>query len=186
VSGGAGRPIAIFGAGGVGLSAVMGARLIGANPIIVIDVDEAKLDLAVTFGATHTVDASDGDAVQQVLVIEPDGVDWAIEAIGRSETLAQSFACLAAGGTTVAVGLARGGATVEIPINELVQRQKHVVGCLYGSANPLTDLPRIFELYLAGRLPLDELLGERLPLESVNDAYDALARGSVGRTVLVP
>ena len=87
----------------------------------------------------------------------PDGVPWAIEAVGRAETLQQAVACLRPGGTVVAVGLGRVGATVELPINELVQRQKRVVGSLYGSANPLVDLPRLFRLYLAGRLPLDEL-----------------------------
>jgi Zn-dependent alcohol dehydrogenase len=183
---GAGRPLLVLGAGGVGLSAVMGARLIGANPIIVVDVDEAKLDLARRFGATHTVNATTGDVVEQVHAIVPDGVAWAIEAIGRAQTLEQAFACLEPLGTVVAVGLARVGATVAVPINELVQRQKRLVGCLYGSANPITDLPRIFGLYQAGLLPLDELIGARLPLESVNEAYADLAGGSVGRAILVP
>jgi Zn-dependent alcohol dehydrogenase len=86
----------------------------------------------------------------------------------------------------VAVGLGRAGATFAVPINELVQRQKRVVGSLYGSANPLLDLPRLWRLYLAGRLPLDALLGERHPLEAVNDAYAALTAGAVGRAILVP
>ena len=116
----------------------------------------------------------------------PDGVDWAIEAVGRAETLQQAVACLRPGGTAVAIGIARVGATFEIPINELVQRQKRVVGSLYGSANPLVDLPRLFRLYLAGRLPLDALVGAEYPLEAVNDAYAALLGGAVGRGVLVP
>jgi Zn-dependent alcohol dehydrogenase len=182
----AGRSLLVLGAGGVGLSAVMGARLAGADPIVVTDLDDAKLELAQRLGATHAVNAGREDVVEAVQAAVPDGVDWAIEAVGGAATLQQSIACLRPGGTTVAVGIARAGATFEIPINELVQRQKSVVGSLYGSANPLVDLPRLFRLYLAGRLPLDALVGADYPLESVNEAYAALAGGAVGRAVLVP
>jgi Zn-dependent alcohol dehydrogenase len=182
----AGRPMAIFGAGGVGLSAVMGARLVGANPIIVVDVDDDKLALAKEFGATHVVNASNGDAVDAILAIAPDGARWAIEAIGRPSTLEQAFAAVEAGGTVVAVGLGGVDTTFAVPINQLVQRQKRIVGSLYGSANPRLDLPRIFELYLAGRLPLDRLLGERNTLEEVNDAYERLLAGAIGRAVIIP
>jgi Zn-dependent alcohol dehydrogenase len=181
----AGRSILVFGAGGVGLSSVMGARLVGANPIIVVDVDDSKLALAREMGATHTINAAKDDTVSRVLELAPDGVDWAVEAIGRPATLQQAFASLKSGGTVVAVGLGPVDATFAVPVNELVQRQKHLVGSLYGSANPRIDLPRIFELYLAGRLPLDRLLGERTTLEKVNEAYENLASGSVGRSVVV-
>jgi len=181
----AGESILILGAGGVGLSSVMGARLAGANPVIVVDVDPEKLELAKRLGATHTIDARAGDTVEQVLAIAPGGVAWAIEAIGRSATLQQAFDCLEPAGTLVAVGLGRVGDTFAIPVNTLVQRQKRIIGSLYGSANPLVDLPKIFGLYLAGRLPLDELIGTTYPLERVNEAYDALAHGSVGRAVVV-
>ena len=101
--------------------------------------------------------------------------------MGSAQTLQQCIACLRPGGTAIAVGLGRVGATFEVPINEIVQRQKRVVGSLYGSANPLVDLPRLFRLYLAGRLPLDELLGADYALEQVNEAYAALTQGAVGR-----
>jgi Zn-dependent alcohol dehydrogenase len=182
----AGRPLAIFGAGGVGLSAVMGAKLVGANPIIVVDVDDEKLELARELGATHLVNAATGDATEQILGLVPDGVRWAIEAVGRASTLGQAFASVEAGGTVVAVGLGAVDATFEVPINQLVQRQKSIIGSLYGSANPRLDLPRIFELYLAGRLPLEKLLGERTTLEGVNKAYEKLIAGAVGRTVIIP
>jgi Zn-dependent alcohol dehydrogenase len=182
----AGESILVLGAGGVGLSSVMGARLAGANPIIVVDVDPEKLELAKRLGATHTIDASAGDTVEQLLAFAPNGVKWAIEAIGRSATLQQAFDCLEPAGTLVAVGLGRVGETFAIPVNNLVQRQKRVIGSLYGSANPLIDLPKIFRLYLAGRLPLDELIGATYPLEQVNEAYDALAHGAVGRAVVIP
>jgi Zn-dependent alcohol dehydrogenase len=174
----AGRSLLIVGAGGVGLSAVMGARLAGADPVVVADIDDAKLEKAKALGATQVVNTREESL--------PEEIDWAIEAVGRADTLQQCIAALRPGGTVVAVGLGRVGATFEIPINELVQRQKRVVGSLYGSANPLVDLPRLFRLYLAGRLPLDELLGEEYPLEQVNEAYAALTAGAVGRAVLVP
>jgi Zn-dependent alcohol dehydrogenase len=178
----AGRSLLIIGAGGVGLCAVMGARLAGADPIIVADLDPAKLALAEQLGATHTV-LADRDDLQEAV---GDGVDWAIECVGGGATLRQAVAALRPGGTAVAVGIARVGATVELPINELVQQQKKVVGSLYGSANPPLDLPRLWRLYEAGRLPLDALLGERYPLDAVNGAYAALRSGAVGRAVLIP
>jgi Zn-dependent alcohol dehydrogenase len=182
----AGLALLVMGAGGVGLSAVMGARLVGADPVVVVDVDASKLELARSLGATRVVHAGEEDAVEAVLAAAPDGVDFAIEAVGRAETLQQSIACLRPGGTVVAVGLGPAGATFAVPINELVQRQKRVVGSLYGSSNPPIDLPRLFRLYLAGRLPLDALVGEEYTLESVNEAYDALTHGAVGRAVVVP
>jgi Zn-dependent alcohol dehydrogenase len=182
----AGRPIVIFGAGGVGLCSVMGARLIGADPIVAVDVDDDKLQLARRFGATHTINAGSGDAVEQVKAIAPAGVDWAIEAIGQPATMRQAFESLAPAGTAIALGLARGGATFEVPINPLVQGQKRIVGSLYGSANPLIDLPKIFGLYLSHRLPLDDLVGERFLLDAVNGAYARLVAGGLGRSVVVP
>jgi len=182
----AGRALLVIGAGGVGLSAVMGARLAGAEPIIVADLDEAKLERARILGATTVVLAGRDDIVETVLDAVPGGVDWAIEAVGRAETLQQAVACLRPGGTAVALGIGRVGATFQVPINELVQQQKRVVGSLYGSANPPLDLPRLWRLYEAGRLPLDSLLGVEYPLASVNDAYDALNSGAVGRAVVRP
>jgi S-(hydroxymethyl)glutathione dehydrogenase/alcohol dehydrogenase len=182
----AGRALMVMGAGGVGLCAVMGARLVGAEPIIAVDVDAARLELAERLGATRVVLAGRGDVAEEVRSESPDGVDWAIEAVGSPQTLQQAIACLRPGGTAIAIGLSAAGATFQIPINEFVQRQKRVVGSLYGSANPPLDLPRLWRLYETGRLPLDALLGERYALESVNEAYEALVSGAVGRSVLVP
>jgi Zn-dependent alcohol dehydrogenase len=186
VHGATGQPLAIFGSGGVGLAAVMGAALIGANPVIAIDIDPAKLELAQRVGATHVVDAGEGDVVERVLALSDGGVPWMIDAVGRPETMRQAIDCLRPAGTLVAVGLSSVDATVAVPINELVQRQKRIVGALYGSSNPRLDLPRIFALYLAGRLPLDKLIGGRRPLAEVNEAYAELRAGGVGRTILLP
>jgi Zn-dependent alcohol dehydrogenase len=182
----AGQPLVVFGAGGVGLAAVMGAALTGAYPVIAIDLDPAKLQLAQRVGATHIVNAGTEDVVDRVLEITGTGVPWLVEAVGRPQTMRQGIDCLRPGGTLVAIGLSSVDATVAVPINDLVQRQKRVVGSLYGSSNPRVDLPRIFALYLAGRLPLDALIGDRRPLAEVNEAYADLRTGGVGRTILVP
>lgn len=181
-----GRPLGVLGAGGVGLAAVMGAHLSGAAPIIAIDLDPAKLELARRFGATHTIAAGSEDVVARVLEITGEGAPWMIDAVGAPVTMQQGVASLAPEGTLVAIGLTRADATFAVPVNELVQRQKRIVGSLYGSSNPRIDLPRIFALYLAGRLPLDELVGTRRPLEQVNEAYEELRSGVAGRGILVP
>jgi Zn-dependent alcohol dehydrogenase len=187
VHGAAGRPLVVIGAGGVGLAAVMGANLIGAFPVVAVDVDPAKLELARRLGASETIDARNEDVVERVLArTDGAGVPWAIEAVGRPETLRQGISCLAPGGSLVALGISSADATVAVPINELVQRQKRVIGSLYGSSNPRLDLPRILALYLAGRLPLDELVGTRRPLSQVNEAYAELRSGAAGRGILVP
>lgn len=186
VEGPAGRPLGVLGAGGVGLAAVMGAALSGAYPVIVIDIDPAKLDLARRVGATHVVDARAGNVVDTVLELADGGLPWLIDAVGRPETMRQAVDCLRPAGTLVAVGLSSTEAEVAVPINDLVQRQKRIIGALYGSSNPRIDLPRIFALYLTGRLPLDELIGGRRPLAEVNEAYADLRTGGVGRTILVP
>jgi Zn-dependent alcohol dehydrogenase len=182
----AGTPLAVLGAGGVGLAAVMGAALVGASPLIAVDIDPAKLKLARRFGATHTIDGSREDPVARILEITGDGVPWLIDAVGSPSTLQQGITCLRPGGTLVAIGLNRADATFAVPINELVQRQKRIVGALYGASNPRLDLRRIFTLYLAGLLPLDELIGARRPLDEVNEAYDDLRSGATGRMILVP
>jgi S-(hydroxymethyl)glutathione dehydrogenase/alcohol dehydrogenase len=182
----AGDGIVIFGAGGVGLSSVLGAVLAGANPIIVVDVVAERLAMAKRLGATHTVDAAEQDVPAVIRDIRPGGVEWAIEAIGRPATLTTAIEVLRPGGTLVAVGLGAVGATFDVPLNMLVQREKRVIGSLYGSANPLIDLPRLFQLYLSGLLPLDALAGRRYPLDRINDAFADLAEGSVGRGIVLP
>jgi Zn-dependent alcohol dehydrogenase len=183
---GAAAPLAVIGAGGVGLCAVMGAALIGAHPVIAVDVDPDKLELARSVGATHVIDARAVDPVPAIQELTGGGVPWVIDAVGAPQTMEQSVAVLRPGGTLIAVGLTRVGTTFAIPVNDLVQRQKRVIGALYGASNPRLDLPRIWALYLAGRLPLDALITDRRPLDQVNEAYDALTHGALGRTVLIP
>jgi Zn-dependent alcohol dehydrogenase len=183
---GAGQRVLVIGAGGVGLSAVIGARLVGADPIIVADVAPEKLALAAALGATHTIDTTARPLQEALDDICPDGIDWAFEAVGKAETVQAAMASLRPGGTTVAIGLGRAGATVAIPLNDLVQRDKRLIGSLYGSSNTLTQVPRLLELYATGRLPLDKLLGRSYALDEINEAYRDLVGGAVGRAVILP
>jgi Zn-dependent alcohol dehydrogenase len=182
----AGASVLVLGAGGVGLSSVIGAKLAGAHPLIVADVVPDKLALATRFGATHTIDVSTNELVPAVHDICPGGVDWALEAIGRTQTIQEALSCLRTGGSVVAIGLGKVGATFQVPLNELVQQEKRVIGSLYGSANTVVDIPKLLALYQAGRLPLEDLLGRAYPLSGVNDAYRALVEGAVGRAVILP
>jgi Zn-dependent alcohol dehydrogenase len=182
----AGDALLVLGAGGVGLSVVLGAVLAGADPVVVADVVPERLAAAKRLGATHTIDVRHEPLVDTVKELRPDGVDWAVEAIGRPDTVAQGFEALRPGGTLVAVGLGPRDATVPIPLNPLVQREKRIVGSLYGSANPLLDVPRLLALYRSGRLPIDQLIGGRYPLDDVGRAFADLVGGSVGRGVLLP
>jgi S-(hydroxymethyl)glutathione dehydrogenase/alcohol dehydrogenase len=186
IGGCAGQSVAVFGAGGVGLSVVMGAAMSGAYPIIAVDVMPERLDAARRLGATSVIDAGTGDVADAIAEIQPGGVHWAVEAIGRPDTLGQAFDAVRPGGTLVAVGLAARGQNFQVPVNALVQREKRIVGSLYGSSNPLLDVPRLLDLYRAGRLPIDALIGNRYPLESINDAFADLVGGGVGRGIVLP
>ena len=180
-----GRSVVVFGAGGVGCSAVMAAASAGASPVVAVDTSRAALDLAAALGATDTVPA-DGDLESALRALCPDGADAAVEAVGRPATMRAAFNALRPGGTLVAVGLAALGEEFSLPTNELVQQEKRVVGSLYGSASPPLELPRIFSLYKAGRLPLERLLGAAHPLSAVNEAYAELIAGAPGRALVLP
>lgn len=181
-----GRSIAIIGAGGVGLSAVIAARLVGAAQIIVSDVVPARLDKARALGATHTIDSRTEDFAVRVQEITGGGAHYVLEAIGRQPTIRAGFDALRAGGTEIVVGLAAPGDELSVPINLLVQGDRQVTGALYGSSNTPLQLPEILRLYKAGRLPLDELLDRSFPLSEANEAVEHLRTEAVGRPVLIP
>jgi Zn-dependent alcohol dehydrogenase len=169
----------------VGLSVLLGAALAGASPIIVADVGDSRLDLAKSLGASHTVNTAGRDLEPAVREVLPGGVQWAFEAVGKPETLLAGVRSLRPTGTLVAIGLSRAGQTVSLPINELVQKDIRVVGSLYGSSNTVLQIPRLLELYQAGRLPLDRLLGSEYRLEDINEAYARLPMDSVGRGLIL-
>jgi S-(hydroxymethyl)glutathione dehydrogenase / alcohol dehydrogenase len=182
-----GASVLVIGAGGVGLNVVMGAALVGANPIIVADLLDFKLDLAKSFGATHTVNAKDQDTLEAVRALTGgEGVDYSFEVIGNSRTTTTAYQAVRRGGTAVAVGIPPFGTEMTINAGELVYQEKTLKGSYYGTSHPQSDMPRLIDLYMAGRLPLDRLISRSYPLEKVNEAYAALLTGEVARSILVP
>jgi len=180
----AGSTVAVVGCGGVGLNAIQGAALAGAARVIAVDMNAGKLELARSFGATDTVDASAGNAVEQIKELNGDGVDYSFEAIGLKPTTEQAFAMLRPGGTATVVGMIPLGVSIELPGVEFMF-EKRIQGSLMGSNQFRTDIPRYAQLYQQGRLKLDELVSARIPLEQVNDAFAQMEGGSVARSVIV-
>lgn len=179
-----GSTVAVVGAGGVGLNIIQGAALAGASRIIAIDLLENKLAAAKQFGATDTVDASSGDAVQQVQGMTGGGVDFAFEAIGLSKTARQCWDMLKPGGKAVVVGMIPVGQEVSVPGSEFIFGEKSVLGSFYGSTRQTYDMPWLMELYRQKRLKIDELITRRYPLDQINEAYEALKNGEVNRSVI--
>jgi len=184
LGGAAGESVLIVGAGGVGLSAVIGAAAVGAYPIIVADIDPSKLDRARELGATHVIDSRGVQVDDEVRRIVMGGVHWAIEAIGRATTIRDAVNALRPGGTAYLVGLGAADTEISLPLNKMVQQDKAVRGSLYGSSNTRVQIPQLLALYSAGRLPLDALLGPVFRLNQINEAFDALKNGAVGRAVI--
>jgi S-(hydroxymethyl)glutathione dehydrogenase/alcohol dehydrogenase len=180
-----GRSVVVFGAGGVGLNAIQGAAIAGAQPIIAVDVLPRKLEFARQFGATHAVDASAGDPVAAVRAITGGrGVDYAFEVVGLPATMRQAWDTLAKRGMAVVVGVTPMTTEVSVPVMSLVYEERVLTGSVYGSSQPRTDIPRLIALYRAGKLKLDELLTRSYPFAEINEAYAALERGEVARSVV--
>jgi Zn-dependent alcohol dehydrogenase len=180
-----GSSVVVFGAGGVGLNVVQGAALAGAEKIIAVDLLDNKLAFARQFGATHTVNASAGNPVEQVRALTGGkGVDYAFEVIGLPATMRQAFDCLAKRGVAVVIGVAPMTTEVSVPVMSLVFEEKVLTGSLYGSSAPRIDIPKLIDLYRAGKLRIDELLTRTYPFEEINEAYAALERGEVARSVV--
>lgn len=184
MGGAAGESVLIIGAGGVGLSAVMGAAAIGAHPIVVADIDDAKLALATELGATHVINTREESLSEHLEQIVPGGVHWSIEAIGRVDTSRDAVDALRPRGTAFLIGLGSSNSEIQLPLNKLVQQEKTVRGSLYGSSNIRVQIPQLLALYTAGHLPLETLLGPEFNLEQINTAFDSLKAGLVGRAVI--
>lgn len=181
----AGASMAVFGAGGIGLNVVQGGDMVAAHPIIAVDLKPARLDHARALGATHGVDASREDPVAAVKAITRRGVDFSFVAVGDTRAVAQACDALSPGGTCVLIGVPATGATVPLDVRPLVTGERSIRGCSYGSARTREDLPRLVELYLAGRLRVDELITHRYGLDEANEAFRALAAGELGRGLIV-
>jgi alcohol dehydrogenase len=175
----------IVGLGGVGLAAVMGARLAGCHPIIAVDLDAAKLTLAGEVGASHRLPAGD-DVLTAVRELTGGGVDYAFEAAGHPDALTTAYAATRRGGTTVGIGLPHPEARMSLPALSLVAEERRLLGSYMGSSVPRRDVPRYVELYQAGLLPVDALAGSVFTLDGINTALDRLASGAMARQVLLP
>ena len=180
----AGQSVAIFGMGGVGLSAVMAAAAAGAQSIVAVDLLADKLALASELGASHCVNAASDDPVEAIREMTQGGVDVAIEVVGSEKVLVQAYQACARGGTAVTVGLPHPDRMFSIPAVSLVAEEKAVRGCYMGSAVPARDMPRYMAMYRAGTLPVDRLLTASIGLDDVNAAFDALASGAEVRQVI--
>jgi len=181
-----GTTVAVFGAGGIGLSAIQAARIAGARRIIAVDIAENKLAIARRLGATHTVDASNSDPVEEIRKIAGNGgVDYSIEAVGTKQTAEAAIACLAVRGTATLIGLLPAGQTVEFQPGFVISGERKVQGCLSGSTRWRIDAPRLVELYQQGRLNLDDMVSRHGRLEDLNEAFRAMKAGEVVRTILM-
>jgi S-(hydroxymethyl)glutathione dehydrogenase/alcohol dehydrogenase len=179
-----GSSVAVIGCGGIGLAAVQGARLMSAAPIIAVDISAEKLDNAQRLGATHSVNALETDAVQAVKDLTGGGVDYSFEAIGTKKTAEQAFAMLGRGGTATVIGMVPMGVALDIPGADLFMFEKRIQGSLMGSNQFRTDMPWFIELYLDGRLKLDEMVSAHRPLSEINEGYDTMRQGVGTRTVI--
>ena len=178
-----GSTVAVIGCGGIGLSAIQGARIAGANKVIAVDMVGSKLELAQTLGATHVVNASDGDPVEQVKELTGGGVHNSFEAVGLKATAEQSFGMLRSGGQATVIGMIPVGTKVEIHGPELLS-EKTLTGSNMGSNQFRTDMPRFVEMYLDGRLLLDEMVSKTIQLEDINDGFAEMKTGAIARSVI--
>jgi S-(hydroxymethyl)mycothiol dehydrogenase len=183
---GPGDSVAVFGCGGVGDAAIAGARLAGATKVIAVDLDPRKLDLAVQFGATDTVDASTTDPVEAVRALtDGNGADVCIEAVGNPKVFEQAFFARDLAGTVVQVGVPSPEMRIELPMIEFFGRGGRLKPSWYGDCLPSRDFPMLVDLYLQGRLDLDRFVSETIALDEVEEAFHRMEAGDVLRSVVV-
>ena len=181
-----GSAVAVVGCGGVGLNVIQGARLMNPSKIIAVDINEGALEFATKFGATHTVNATHEDPVAKVKELTGGlGADYSFEVFGSTETIETAFDMARKRGTVVVVGIAPVGEKAGINAVSLVRDEKVLKGTYYGSNRPSVDMPKMMDLYLSGQLNLDELITRHYTLDQVNQAYDDLMAGAIGRGVIV-
>jgi S-(hydroxymethyl)mycothiol dehydrogenase len=183
---GRGDSVAVFGCGGVGDAAIVGARLAGAATVIAVDLDDRKLEWAKEFGATHTVNAGKEDAVEAVRALTAGfGADVCIEAVGNPKVMEQAFYARDLAGTLVQVGVPDPSMTIELPMIEFFGRGGTLKPSWYGDCLPSRDFPMLVDLHLQGRLPLDKFVSETIALDEVEDAFHKMEQGEVLRSVVV-
>ena len=177
--------VVVVGCGAVGLSAIQGARISGASIIVGVDVNPLKLDWARNFGATHVLDSTKDDPVEFVQSLtQGRGADYAIEAAGQNISIRQTLEASRPGARIVILGKTPYGEEVTLPFH-ILMGEREIVRTSYGMSRPRVDFPRLANLYMEGRLLLDEMITMRLPLEEINDGFDALEKGNVARSLVV-
>ncbi len=179
-----GETVAVVGCGGIGLSAINAAKIAGAGDIIAIDPVASKRELAIKMGATKTFDARDEDVVKQVIAATGDGVDYAVEAVGRTDSVQIAWKVLRRGGAATVLGMIAPGEMLEIHGPDFLQG-KSIKGSLMGSAHFMRDMPKLVAYYLDGRLDLDTVIAERISLEEINEGFDKLRGGNAARSVIM-
>lgn len=180
----AGATVAVYGCGGLGLTAIQAAVLVGASQIIAVDVADEKLEYARRFGATDVVNSMAGDPVAAIRELTGGGADHVFDFVGRPEVTKQAYDSVGRAGELGVVGINRPGSTLEIEIGpEFIWNQVRIRPIFNGSTNFKRDIPRFVELYNDGRFKLDELVSRTVSLEDVNDAYAEMAQ-HIGRTVV--
>ncbi len=179
-----GESVAVFGCGGVGLSAIQGARIAGAGRIIAIDPNRARLELAGRLGATDQVSPDETEPVAAIHALTGGGAELAVEAAGNAAAARQAFDSIAPGGRAVVTGLTSYSEEIRVPMVSLLL-DKSLHGSIHGSADPARDFPKLFEFVRRGELRLEEMAGPDFPLEKVNDAFEALASGRAIRPRIV-
>ena len=181
----AGSSAAVIGCGGVGLSTIQGCQLAGCHPIIAVDVMESKLAFARQMGATDTINAREEDVVAALQERVRNGPDYVFDIVGAATTIPQALQAVRPAGTAVIVGLHAAKMEVAIPPAVLVLQNKRLLGSFAGSSRPESDLPKLVELYRAGRLQLDRLITKRYALDDLPQAFADMEAGTIARGVLV-
>jgi alcohol dehydrogenase len=178
--------VAVIGCGGVGLSALMAAVAVGAEPVIAVDAAANKLDVAESFGATTGVlwAGSAEETAEAVREASGGGVDYAIEATGRPEAMLAAFLSTRARGAAVLIGIPRPDAVLTLPALSIPRLERRILGSIYGSTRPERDFAHTLDLYRSGRLPLDRLVSHRLPLDDIENAFTLMRSGEALRVVL--
>ncbi|RYF97216.1 MAG: alcohol dehydrogenase, partial [Caulobacteraceae bacterium] len=179
-----GETVAVIGCGGVGLAAINGAAIAGAGRIIAIDMVASKGNLAHQFGATDFIDASQTDAVKEVIEMTKGGVHHSFEAIGLAKTAEQAFGMLRRGGTANVIGMIPIGQMISLPGFALLG-EKRIQGSMMGSNRFPVDMPRLVDMYMNGKLKLDEMISQRIRLDQVNEGFAEMKKGELARSVIV-
>ena len=182
-----GAKVVVFGLGGIGLNVIQGARLAGAEMIVGVDINPAREAMARKFGLTHFVNPNDvdGDLVPYLVSLTKGGADYSFECIGNTKVMRQALECCHKGwGTSVIIGVAESGAEISTRPFQLVTG-RNWRGSAFGGARGRTDVPRIVDWYMDGRIDIDSLITHTMPLGKINDAFDLMHRGESIRSVVI-